>query len=75
MSDGDLALSLAAEIRRLRQARGWSLSTLAEESGLHRTSLGLLERGERRLTIDSAERLANAFGIPLWQLIKDAGSS
>lgn len=56
-------------IARLRRENGMTLEDLADRSGLHRTTLGLVERGERGLTIGSAGRLAAALGLPLSGLI------
>ena len=38
-------------IARLRREAGLTLEDLADRAGLHRTSLGLIERGERGLTL------------------------
>jgi transcriptional regulator with XRE-family HTH domain len=56
----------------LRRDRSWPLADLAQRSGLHRTSLGLVERGDRRLTLESAKRLADALEVPLWQVVRSA---
>lgn len=56
-------------VARLRSERGWSLGDLADEAGRHRTYLGLIERGERHLSIASAFRLAEALGLSLSDLI------
>jgi transcriptional regulator with XRE-family HTH domain len=70
--DQDLAESVAERFRALRLERGFTLETLASHSGLHRTSLGLIERGERRLTLTSAKRIADALQVPLWQVVRSA---
>ncbi len=54
---------------RLRGERGWSLDDLAGEAGRHRTYLGLIERGERHLSVASALRLAHALGLSLSELV------
>ncbi|MHB1066949.1 MAG: helix-turn-helix domain-containing protein [Candidatus Nanopelagicales bacterium] len=64
-----LAQALAATVSRLRHERAWTLEELADRSGLHRTHLGLVERGERGLTIDSADQVAQALGLPLSELV------
>lgn len=63
---------LVQVIARLRRENGMTLEDLADRSGLHRTTLGLVERGERGLTIGSAGRLAEALGLPLSGLISIA---
>jgi transcriptional regulator with XRE-family HTH domain len=44
----------------------------AEAAGIHHTYVGLLEHGERKPTIDVADRLAKALGVKLSTLISEA---
>lgn len=67
--DRGLPRRLIEAIARLRRENGFTLEDLADRSGLHRTMLGLVERGERGLTVASASRLATALGLPLSGLI------
>ena len=61
---------VAANVRRLRRARGLSQEGLADECGLHRTYVGSIERGERNVSIDNIERMATALGVDGWELLK-----
>lgn len=65
-------LSFSRVIRKHRIREGLSQETLAEEAGIHRTYVGLLERGKRKATIDVADRLATALGVKLSTLISEA---
>ena len=67
-----LSDALARVIAELRQQQGLSMEHLAELADLHRTHIGLVERGERQLTISSAARIAEALGFPLSALILNA---
>lgn len=67
-----LTLLVSSQIQELRLARGWSLERLADEAKLHRTSVGLVVRGRRGLTLDSAAALAAALNVPLHELVERA---
>jgi transcriptional regulator with XRE-family HTH domain len=62
-------LVFAASMRKLRRERGLSQETLAEHAELHRTYVGSVERGERNISIDNMERLANALGVKLREML------
>ncbi len=66
-----LRLRLAKRVRRLRVARGWSQEVLADAAGLHRTYIGSIERGERNVSLEAMERIAQALEIPLAELFSD----
>lgn len=61
---------LATNLIRLRAARGWSQEALAFEAGLHRTFVAHVERQVRNISLDNLERLAMAFGVPTYKLLK-----
>jgi ribosome-binding protein aMBF1 (putative translation factor) len=67
-----LTASFARVVRRHRAWLGLSQEALAEAAGIHHTYVGLLERGERKPTIDVAERVARALGKKLSALIAEA---
>jgi transcriptional regulator with XRE-family HTH domain len=50
----------AANLRHQRRRAGLSQEALGERAGLHRTAIGLLERGERVPRIDTLIKLAQA---------------
>jgi len=62
----------ARVLRREREARGLSQEALAARAGVHRTYVGLIERGLRKPTIEVGHALARALGTPLSDLIRDA---
>lgn len=58
MAEGDLQRTLGRNLRRHREALGYSQEAFADMVGVHRTYLGGVERGERNLTLKSVERIA-----------------
>ena len=64
-----VARAVGTVVGSLRDQRGWSLAELGDEAGKHRTHLGLVERGERHLSVEAAYRLARALGLSLTELV------
>ncbi len=60
---------LATNIRAMRKERGISQEELAAIAGLHRTYVGAIERGERNVSIDNVERLAQALTADVIELL------
>lgn len=58
----------AARVRRLRAERGWSLADLAAATGMSRSYLSRVERGDRQPTLAVLVGLARAFGITVGEL-------
>ncbi len=61
---------VAHKVRLLRFLRGWSQEQLAAQSGLHRTYVSAIERGARNVGLDNLERLADAFGLSVRELLE-----
>lgn len=56
-------------MRRVRRREGLSQEELAVRSFLHRTEVGVLERGGRTCRIDTLIRLAGAMAVPPGELL------
>jgi len=68
-----LLKAFGARIRELRTARGLSQEQLAELTGFHRTYIGMVERGERNLSLSNVGVFADTFGINASELLKLKG--
>lgn len=60
-----LAKRFGGLVRRLRVKRGYSQDEFAFRVGLHQTYVGSVERGERNVTIRTADKIAKALGTNL----------
>lgn len=67
-----LEVALGELIAEQRRRGGLTLEYLGELSGAHRTSIGLIERAERGLTIGMAAQLAKALRVDLSELVRRA---
>jgi len=65
----DLDARLGARIRIEREQRGWSLTDLAQRSGVSRAMINKVERGEASPTASLLGRLSGAFGLTLSTLL------
>jgi len=57
-------------VRFFRNARGMSQEELAEIANVHRTYIGMIERGEKNATLLTIIRLANALNITAQEILK-----
>src|SRR5687768_14095730 len=64
----DLSHRMAARVRDLRSTHGVSLDALAGRSGVSRSMISLIERGESSPTAVVLEKLAAALGVTLASL-------
>lgn len=70
-TDGKL-LRLGKAIRAARLDCGMSQEALADASGIDRSHMGKIERGERNVSILNIARVADALGTSVARLMADA---
>lgn len=66
----DINALIGGRVRQLREARGWSLEALAERSGVSRSNISLIERGESSPTATVLDRLGAGLGVTLAALFE-----
>lgn len=66
----DIARQFGVNLGRARKRTGLSQEALAFLASLHRTEIGLLERGERCPRIDTAVKLAAALEVSVDDLVE-----
>ena len=64
----DINDRIASRVRQIRAERGLSLEALAEGSGVSRSMISLVERGESSPTAVVLEKLAAGLGVPIASL-------
>ena len=65
----DVRQRLAANMKTLRKERGWSQEALGGEAGLDRTYISGIERQVKNPTITVVERIAEALGCKVGDLL------
>jgi transcriptional regulator with XRE-family HTH domain len=70
MEDKDIVNTLAANIRYYRNRSGWSQLDLADKINISVTFLSSLETGKTWASPATLAKLATAFGIEVYELLK-----
>src|SRR4051812_29654148 len=65
----DVLAEVGPRLRRLRERRGLTLTALATQTGISKSTLSRLENGERRPSLELLLPLAEAFQLPLDELV------
>lgn len=60
---------VARHMRAMRAELGLSQEALADLVHMHRTYIGSIERSERNVSLDNIERIANALGADVAELL------
>jgi DNA-binding XRE family transcriptional regulator len=58
-----LSVAIGARLRELREKKGISQDALALKSGIHRTVIGRVERGETNISVKTLHKLCDALDI------------
>jgi transcriptional regulator with XRE-family HTH domain len=61
---------MVVNIKAIRKQRGMTQAQLAIASNIHRVTIAKYEAGKVKPSLDSAERMAGALGVPVDELIR-----
>jgi transcriptional regulator with XRE-family HTH domain len=67
----DLLLKFGERIRDLRKQKSISQEDLAFKAGVHRTYIGMIERGEKNITLENINKLAITLDISIADLLQN----
>jgi transcriptional regulator with XRE-family HTH domain len=57
-------------IREMRSKRNLSQESFAFKAGVHRTYIGMIERGEKNITLENINKLAKALDVPISDIFR-----
>ncbi len=66
-----LSAQLGSTLLRLRKALGLSQEVVAERARLSRVFVSQVERGQKRVTLETMQALGEALGLSFWQLARE----
>lgn len=58
-------------VRQLRKQKKFSQEELAQRTGLHRTYISDIERGNRNVSLENIKKIADALDVQLNYLLKE----
>jgi len=65
----DLLELLGKRVHERRVARKWSQEEFAHVSGLHRTYIGQIERGEKNISFANLVKISGVLGVTMSELL------
>jgi transcriptional regulator with XRE-family HTH domain len=69
LTNDKILIKFGEKIRKLRKKLNLSQEDLAYKAELHRTYIGMIERGEKNITLVNIEKLSNALNIELKSIL------
>ena len=71
MAKAKILVDFGDKVRELRKEKGLSQEQLSFKADLHRTYIGMIERGEKNITLVNIEKIANALKVSINDLLND----
>ena len=69
MAKKKILIAFGERVRQLRKEKGISQEELSFRADLHRTYIGMIERGEKNITLINIEKIAKALEISIDKLM------
>jgi DNA-binding XRE family transcriptional regulator/quercetin dioxygenase-like cupin family protein len=73
--EGRLERAIAAQVRRLRQAAGLTLTDMARASGISKPMLSKIENAQTSCSLTTLARLADTLDVPVTSLFRGADTA
>ena len=70
MESREILIKFGQRVRQLRKEKNLSQEDLSYKADLHRTYIGMIERAEKNITLANIEKIANALGTSIDNLLK-----
>lgn len=71
MIDKNILISFGTQIKLQRKLLNLTQEDLSNKTGLHRTYIGMIERGEKNITLKNIEKIAFALNIKISTLLAE----
>ena len=65
------AVRFGAVLKRLRLARGWTIITAAQRSGMNPNYLGSLEKGGNMPSVETLLEVADVYGVSAADIVRE----
>ena len=66
----EILINFGKKVKAERLKQGLSQEELAGKAGVHRTYIGMIERGEKNITLENIQKLSRALNLALEELMK-----
>ncbi|MEJ2568118.1 MAG: helix-turn-helix transcriptional regulator [candidate division WOR-3 bacterium] len=68
MKKREILVKFGKKVREERKKLGLSQEALAEKAGVHRTYIGMIERGEKNITLANIQKVSKALKVKISKL-------
>jgi transcriptional regulator with XRE-family HTH domain len=70
MKKREILVKFGKKVREERKKLGYSQEVLADKAGVHRTYIGMIERGEKNITLANIQKVSKALKIKISKLVE-----